>query len=75
MKELYIPSKEEFIKGIEELGEVSQALRKGGKQKVEEEVGELFFTLVAFSNKLGIDLENTLKKSIKKYNERDLGEV
>lgn len=55
---------------IEELGEVSQALRKGDKYKVKEEIGDLFFTLIVLSNKLNIDLEKSLKEAIRKYDKR-----
>jgi len=55
---------------IEELGEVSRALRKGSRREIEEELGDLFFTLIALSNKLGIDLERSLKAAIRKYDER-----
>ena len=55
---------------IEELGEVSRALRKGSRREIEEELGDLFFTLIALSNKLGIDLERSLKAVIRKYDER-----
>jgi len=56
---------------IEELGELSQALRKGDEHAIEEETGDLLFTLIAFSNKVGINLENALKRAIKKYDVRD----
>ena len=56
---------------IEELGELSHALRKRDTKGIEEEVGDLLFTLIALSNKLGINLENALKESIKKYDVRD----
>jgi len=56
---------------IEELGELSHALRKRDAKGIEEEVGDLLFTLIALSNKLGINLENALKESIKKYDVRD----
>jgi len=53
------------------LGELSHALRKRDTKGIEEEVGDLLFTLIALSNKLGINLENALKESIKKYDVRD----
>lgn len=37
---------------MEELGEVAQSLRKNEGSKTKEEVGDLFFTLIASSNKL-----------------------
>jgi len=62
----------------EELGEIASALqRKEGlrPRKVEEdlggEVGDLLFTLAAFANATGIDLEESVGKVIDKYNARD----
>jgi len=60
---------------VEELGELSHALRKRDEHGVEEEVGDLLFTLIAFSNKIGIDLENALKKTIEKYDVRDFNKM
>jgi len=55
---------------IEELGELSNALRKRDINGVKEEVGDLLFTLIAFSNKFNIDLEESLLDVIKKYDKR-----
>ena len=59
---------------IEELGELSHALRKRDVEGVREEVGDLLFTLIAFSNKLNINLEKSLLDAIKKYDKRKLHE-
>lgn len=55
---------------VEELGELSQALRKGGKRRIKNEIGDVLFTLIALANKLGIDLESALKLVVKKYSRR-----
>jgi len=55
---------------IEELGELSQAMRKGRKRKIKNELGDVFFTLIALANKLEIDLESSLELAIKKYSRR-----
>ncbi len=63
---------------MEELGEVSAALqrREGLRPRttqpdLEGEVGDLLFTLVAFSNVMNLDLEQCLKATMQKYNTRD----
>jgi NTP pyrophosphatase (non-canonical NTP hydrolase) len=62
----------------EELGETASALqRQEGlrPRKVEAdlggEVGDLLFTLAAFANAAGIDLEDSVGKVIDKYDARD----
>lgn len=62
----------------EELGEVSSALqREEGlrPRKVEvdlaAEVGDLLFTLVAFANQRGINLQDAFERTIDKYDRRD----
>ena len=62
----------------EELGEVAAALqRKEGLRPrkvevdLEGEVGDLLFTLAAFANVTGIDLDRSITKTIEKYNVRD----
>ena len=62
----------------EELGEVAAALqRKEGLRPrkvevdLEGEVGDLLFTLAAFANVTGIDLDRSITKTIEKYDVRD----
>ncbi len=62
----------------EELGEVAAVLqRQEGlrPRKVETdlgaEVGDLLFTLAAFANVSGIDLDEALRRTLEKYNVRD----
>jgi NTP pyrophosphatase (non-canonical NTP hydrolase) len=63
---------------MEELGEVSAALqRQEGlrprttRSDLEGEVGDLLFTLVAFSNVMSLDLEQCFKRTMQKYKTRD----
>ncbi len=62
----------------EELGEVAAALQRQERLRprkvevdLEAEVGDLLFTLIAFANVNGIDLERAIAKTIEKYNIRD----
>ena len=62
----------------EELGEVAAALqRKEGLRPrkvevdLEGEVGDLLFTLAAFANVTGLDLDRSITKTIEKYDVRD----
>jgi NTP pyrophosphatase (non-canonical NTP hydrolase) len=68
----------------EELGELSRALqvfyevrdsqslkqKKTRKMLIEEECGDLFFALICLTNFLGINLETTLIKTLKKFQVR-----
>ena len=63
---------------MEELGEVSAALQRqeGLRPRttpsdVEGEVGDLLFTLIAFSNVMNLDLEQCLNRTMQKYQTRD----
>ena len=62
----------------EELGEIAAALqrREGLRPRkvefdLEGEVGDLLFTLAAFANVTGIDLDRSIVKTIEKYDIRD----
>jgi NTP pyrophosphatase (non-canonical NTP hydrolase) len=69
---------------MEELGELSRALQifsgiretetfnQGEliKKSIEEESGDLFFSLICLTNFIGIDLEIALIKTLNKYNSR-----
>ncbi len=62
----------------EELGEIASALqrREGLRPRkvevdLEGEVGDLLFTLAAFANVTGIDLDRSITKTIEKYDLRD----
>ena len=62
----------------EELGEIAAALQRleGLRPRkvevdLEGEVGDLLFTLAAFANVTGIDLDRSIVKTIEKYDVRD----
>jgi len=54
-------------KVAEEIKELEQATRNGKRQCVEEEIGDLLFTIVNLSRFLSVDPELALKKSIRKF--------
>lgn len=56
-----------FGKIDEELAELKTALAKGTKKEIEEELGDVLFVLVNVSRLAGINAEEALKKTIKKF--------
>lgn len=59
-----------FEKLEEEIIEVQKALSPLNREAVEEELGDLLFTVVNLSRFLGLDPEVTLKKANKKFKQR-----
>ncbi len=64
---------------VSELGEVAKEILKStsyGKQpfkkseKLEEELGDLFFSLLTFANEVGVDLNEALQNVLEKYEAR-----
>ena len=69
---------------MEELGELSRALQifsgireieipnqgENVKKTIEEESGDLFFSLICLTNFIGVDLEIALIKTLNKYDSR-----
>ncbi|WP_238386612.1 nucleoside triphosphate pyrophosphohydrolase [Chitinophaga rupis] len=51
----------------EELQELQEALQTGNQQEVEDEFGDLLFSLVNYSRFLKIDAENALERTNKKF--------
>jgi len=51
----------------EEFGEFCRAFASAEKEKIEEEIGDLFFTLINISRFFKIDPEDALKKTAKKF--------
>jgi tetrapyrrole methylase family protein/MazG family protein len=57
-------------KVMEELAELKQASESGERAKVDEEFGDLLFSLVNFSRFLGVDAEDSLRRTIDKFSAR-----
>ncbi len=54
----------------EEVEEFKEALQKGDPAEMENEIGDMLFSVVNISRKLGFDSESSLKKTIKKFETR-----
>ncbi len=51
----------------EELKEFGRAIERGGKEEIEEELGDILFSLVNVSRFLRVNPEEALKKTIRKF--------
>ncbi len=51
----------------EEISELQKAEKSGDKEQIENEVGDLFFALVNYARFLGVNPENALRKTNKKF--------
>ncbi|TXJ23624.1 MAG: nucleoside triphosphate pyrophosphohydrolase [Chitinophagaceae bacterium] len=51
----------------EEMQELKEAIEGGGQEKVEEEFGDLVFSLVNYARFLQVDAENALERTNKKF--------
>ena len=51
----------------EEMEELKEAVESGDKDKMEDELGDVFFSLVNFARFLQIDAENALERTNKKF--------
>lgn len=70
-----------FARLVEETGELAREINHehGPKQKktteqekgIEEELGDILFTLICIANKEGIDLKSSFEKAMAKCYERD----
>lgn len=54
----------------EEMGEVKEAITKGDQAHIEEEIGDLLFTVVNLARKLDVDSEIALRKANSKFTKR-----
>ncbi|MCD4819875.1 MAG: nucleoside triphosphate pyrophosphohydrolase [Candidatus Cloacimonetes bacterium] len=59
-----------FEKLEEELQEFEEAYRENDMEAIQDEMGDLLFTLVNVSRKLGFDAESALNRTIKKFERR-----
>lgn len=57
----------------EEMGELEEAVAGGQKDKMEDEMGDVLFSLVNFARFLQVDAENALERTNKKFIERFTG--
>jgi phosphoribosyl-ATP pyrophosphohydrolase len=64
-------SKDQVLKKVdEELNELKEALKEKSKTNIEDELGDLFFTLISLSRHLNLDPDQTLKKANQKFIKR-----
>ena len=54
----------------EEIHELKDALKVNNKKMIEEELGDLFFTIINLSRRLNLDPEQTIRKANKKFTAR-----
>ena len=54
----------------EELDELKESVGAGDKAAMEEELGDLFFSLINYARFLQVDAETTLEKTNKKFRDR-----
>ena len=54
----------------EELDEIKEAFRNGSQQQIAEEIGDTFFSLINFCNKLKVNPENVIARANAKFLER-----
>jgi XTP/dITP diphosphohydrolase len=57
----------------EELQELQEAVKEANRAKIEEEFGDVVFSLINYARFLHIDAENSLEKTNKKFVERFTG--
>src|SRR6476620_7428796 len=57
-------------KVLEEIAELQEAIKEGDKAKIEEEFGDLMFSMVNFARFLEVDAENALEITNKKFIQR-----
>ncbi|MDC6406535.1 MULTISPECIES: nucleoside triphosphate pyrophosphohydrolase [Maribacter] len=59
-----------FEKLQEELGELQEELSTGDKDKIESEFGDVLFSIINYARFLGINPENALERTNKKFSKR-----
>ncbi|KAA2240952.1 nucleoside triphosphate pyrophosphohydrolase [Chitinophaga agrisoli] len=55
------------LKVEEEMGELDEAIQAGHQQEIEDEFGDLLFSLVNYARFLKVDVENALERTNKKF--------
>lgn len=61
----------QFLKMIEELGELSEAIIKGDKEEMLQEFGDVYITLTITAKLNGINIEDAINKAYKKISKRE----
>jgi XTP/dITP diphosphohydrolase len=59
-----------YAKVVEETGELHEAVARGDQGKVEEEFGDLLFALINYARFIGVNPENALRGTNKKFERR-----
>lgn len=59
-----------FDKIEEEIQECKKAIKNKDHDNIEEEIGDILFSVINLSRKLDIDAETSLRRTIKKFNSR-----
>ena len=54
----------------EELNELSHEIKAQNKKKIKEELGDLLFSCINLSRKLGLDTETVIRDSNRKFEKR-----
>ena len=61
-------NKDQVLKKVdEELNELKEALKEKNNKNIEDELGDLFFTLISLSRHLNLDPDQTLRKANQKF--------
>ena len=64
-------SKDQVLEKVdEELNELKDALKEKNNKTIEDELGDLFFTLISLSRHLNLDPDQTIKKANQKFIKR-----
>ena len=63
-------TKETIKKVKEELNELEIEIKKNNRNKIEEELGDLFLSCINLSRKLNLDTETVIRKSNRKFEKR-----
>lgn len=59
-----------YAKLEEELGELQNEVKKGAEEKIEAEFGDVLFSMVNYARFLGVNPENALERTNKKFSKR-----
>jgi uncharacterized protein YabN with tetrapyrrole methylase and pyrophosphatase domain len=54
----------------EEVAELEQAVTAEGRERIEEEMGDLLFSIANLARKLGVEPESALRKANEKFGQR-----